>query len=238
MTPVAVTAIPSRVERVAVKLVRRWCGWRLRRHAHFSVEGMEHIPSNGPVLLACRHVHYMYDGCLLQAGLPRPVHLLITLDWMPVAWFLPLMERVCALVRWPVVPRASVGTNEALPAERSPNRASVRRAIRRCADVLAAGDILAVFPEGYPNVDPVYTPKRSLSDMMDFLPGFVTIVDLAGARRRDAIPVVPVGFAYERGERWTITMRCGPPLYRHGRESRDEFADLVRARVMALSEPR
>ncbi len=98
-----------------------------------------------------------------------------------------------------------------------------------------AGDVLAMFPEAYPNVDPVYTPKRGLEESSPFLPGFASIVDLAQSRRGEPIPVIPMGFAYGRGERWRITLRCGPALYRDPTQSRASFVESVQSSVLELS---
>lgn len=234
----APVAIPSRVERVAQEVIRRWCGVQMRRHALLCVEGVEHIPARGPVLLACRHVHHLYDGCVLLAVLPRRVHLFIALDWVPVRMARQVIERACRLVGWPVVLRSSYPRWSSLPSrDQEEVRTSVRRSVRAGVHVLVSGEALVVFPEGYPNVDPVYTPKRGLEDFALFLPGFASIVDLAQLRCPEPIPVVPVGFAYQPGDRWSITMRCGSAMYRNPSESRDAFVAAVQSQVMQLSQP-
>jgi 1-acyl-sn-glycerol-3-phosphate acyltransferase len=230
-------AIPSRVERVAQEVIRRWCGLQMRRQALLRVEGVEHIPSRGPVLLACRHVHHLYDGCALLAILPRRVHLYIALDWVPVRVARRAIERACRLVGWPVVLRSSHPRWSSLHGrDQEEVRSSVRRSVRAGVRVLVNGEALVVFPEGYPNVDPVYTPKRNLEDFAPFLPGFASIVELAQLRCSQSIPIVPVGFTYQPGERWRITMRCGPAMYRNSGESRDAFVAAVQSQVMQLSQ--
>jgi 1-acyl-sn-glycerol-3-phosphate acyltransferase len=157
---------------------------------------------------------------------------------MPFVPVRRLMANACRFVRWPVVARA-VHRSGIMPAtsERATVGTPVRSAVRASADILQAGEILAVFPEGYPNIDPVYTPKQSLTDVMPFLPGFATILDLAQRTRPEPIPVVPVGFSYEPGDRWRITMRCGPAVYRNPAESRASFVIAVQSKVIELSRP-
>lgn len=234
----ATTAVPSRAERVAHHVIRRWCAGQIRRHALLSIEGIEHIPAQGPVVLACRHVHHLYDGCVLLGFLPRRVHLLIALDWVPLAAARRAVEGACRLVGWPVILRSShprwAGAEG--PQLEEVHR-SVRRSVRAAVQVLLDGEALVVFPEGYPNVDPVYTLKRKLDDFVPFLPGFASIVDLAQARCSDPIPVVPVGFAYTPGRRWDIVMRIGPALYRSRQESREAFVTAVQSKVTELSQP-
>ncbi len=232
------SAVPSRTERVAQTVIRRWCASHLRRHALLCVEGREHIPARGPALLVCRHVHHAYDGCVLLTAFPRPVHLLITLDWMPFVPVRRLMANACRFVRWPVVTRAAYLPGIAAAArEQTTKRLSVRQAVTASAEVLQSGEILAVFPEGYPNVDPVYTPKLSLTDVLPFQPGFATILDMAQRTCEGPIPVVPVGFSYQRDDRWKITMRCGPAVFRKPGESRASFVTSVQSKVVELSRP-
>lgn len=234
----ASVAVPSRVERVAQEVIRRWCESQLRRHAHLHIEGLEHIPPRGPVLLVCRHVHHLYDGCVLLGVLPRRVHLFIALDWVSLRVARRALEGACRLVGWPVVLRSSHPRWASAP---GPQRADVLRSVRRslhaAVRVLTNGEALVVFPEGYPNVDPVYTPKQNLDDFAPFLPGFASIIDRAQIRCSEPIPVIPVGFAYQPGERWRITMRCGPAVYRDSHESREAFVGALQSKVMQLSQP-
>ena len=44
--------------------------------------GLEHIPTDGPVLLIARHYHHLFDGVVLLLSVPRPIHILVTLDWV------------------------------------------------------------------------------------------------------------------------------------------------------------
>ncbi|HEX2260577.1 MAG TPA: hypothetical protein VHJ56_03030, partial [Candidatus Binatia bacterium] len=44
--------------------------------------GLEHIPADGPVLLIARHYHHLFDGVVLLLSVPRPIHILVTLDWV------------------------------------------------------------------------------------------------------------------------------------------------------------
>ena len=219
-------------------MIRQWSASQLRRHALLHIEGLEHIPDDGPVLLVCRHVHHLYDGCVLLGALPRRVHLFIALDWLPTGVARAVVERLCRLVRWPVVLRSPRREDPRHSGDRQKEAGrSVRRSLRSAVDILVQGDVLAIFPEGYPNVDPVYTPKQGLDEVSPFLSGFASIIDLAQARCSQPVPVVPVGFAYARGQRWSIDMRCGPACYRDPGETRESFVASVQSKVMELSRP-
>ena len=80
--------------------------WALRTQAAgVHVEGLEHVPGAGPVLIAARHYHHLLDGAVLIARLPRPVHLVVALDWARGAATRRWMERACAAAQWPVILR-------------------------------------------------------------------------------------------------------------------------------------
>src|SRR5579875_52933 len=76
------------------------------RRLDLHVEGLEHLPHKGPLLIASRHYHHLYDGCILLAVAPRPLHLLVALDWVTTRRDRGLMEWACRTARWPVVLRA------------------------------------------------------------------------------------------------------------------------------------
>jgi hypothetical protein len=81
-----------------------------------------------------------------------------------------------------------------------------------------------VFPEGYPNVDPRYTPKIFDGQMLPFRPGAIDV------------PVVPAGLSYEPGLRWTTILRFGAPLPAHSPAA--QLVGIAERRVAALSAPR
>lgn len=220
--------------------VAAWFGWRivdavcrrtLGRDALWTVEGAANVPARGPTLLVARHVHHGFDGCLLQQTLPRPLRLLVALDWVRPGWQRRGMAWACRSLGWPTVVRSDNPTGVP-PAEASRLLlAATRDAVR----LLRAGEMLLVFPEGYPNVDPNPTPKADLDAWLPFAPGFARLARLAEADGTTRVAVVPVGFAYRCGadHRWRIACRVGPPLRFEGDET--AFVAAVEARVRALS---
>jgi putative membrane protein len=78
--------------------------------------------------------------------------------------------------------------------------------------LLRAGLPLLVFPEGYPNIDPSYTPKTDDDAFLPFRPGFIRFVALAERDGLTHVSIVPVGLEYARGDRWRLTVRFGPPI--------------------------
>jgi putative membrane protein len=211
------------------------------RHLDVRAEGLEHIPAHGPVLLAVRHYHHLYDGVVLLGAVPRRLHILVALDWVDSAPLRRLMEWATRTARWPTVlrdeglrpdaggriahPQSAFGTDEI---ERYR-----MRGLRDCVQLLREGAALVVFPEGYPNVDPRYTPKRVPDEFLPFRAGFTTAVALAERRLRRRVPIVPVGLAYRADARTRVTLRCGAPLHLDGQ--RAALVRAVQQRVEALS---
>jgi putative membrane protein len=173
-----------------------------------SVEGLEHLPATGPAIIAARHFHHFYDGCVLIAVASRPLQILVTLDWLSNTAGLRVMRRACQIANWPVVIRSAAQEGEG----RMTATSQLLAATRGCIDLLCAGKLLVVFPEGYPNIDPTFTPKIGDDAFLPFQPGFFRFAALAERGGITRVPIVPVGLEYERGDRWQVTVRVGLPV--------------------------
>jgi putative membrane protein len=188
--------------------------WALRaRTSGVVVEGLEHVPRAGPVLLVARHYHHVLDGAVLLRAVPRPIHVVVALDWAPNPRARRWMERACAWAQWPVILRSVEVANGAY-AGASP-LGYVRRGLRHAARLLAAGRVVAVFPEGYPAIDPSPHPRpaRDAAGFLPFRPVVATLTRLAERAGARDLAVVPVGFRYAReGARWHIAARFGPAI--------------------------
>jgi 1-acyl-sn-glycerol-3-phosphate acyltransferase len=202
----------------------------VRRRLNLRVEGIEFLPARGPAIIAARHFHHLYDGCALLAEVPRPLHILVALDWVGNRPGRLLMESACRAARWPVVLRRDSATS--IPDGRAAR--ALRRATREAMALLEAGRIVLVFPEGYPNVDPGYTPKPDEAAFLPFQPGFVRLATLASARGL-RVPIVPVGFSYRRGSRWQVDLRFGEPLTIESRVREGAVLREIETRVYRLS---
>lgn len=200
--------------------------------------GIENIPAHGPALIVVRHFHHLYDGLALFAAVPRPFHILVAIDWVKnsrVRWF---METINRIARWPMLLRADVATRSSDPTRLfSPaDVARYRRsALRDAAELLVQHRIVVIFPEGYPNIDPRYTPKKDLNEFLPFKPGFLKILRAAEKKTKRTIPIIPAGLCYRPGACWEAILRFGEPI------CRDHFTDPVQllrfleARVRELS---
>jgi 1-acyl-sn-glycerol-3-phosphate acyltransferase len=121
---------PSLIDLVAGSpaLRRRQALARLLAHglARMTVDGLENVPAEGPVVLAVNHRDFL-DGPLLFAFVPRPVAFLTKSEaYTPRAT--PLLET----------------TGQIKLVRSRPDVAAVRSALR----ILRAGGVVGVFPEG------------------------------------------------------------------------------------------
>jgi 1-acyl-sn-glycerol-3-phosphate acyltransferase len=110
------------------RLLREPVRRALERFFDFHVDGIEHLPLDGPVIVAANHHNYL-DGVVLAAASPRPIRFLV----MPRVWratpFHPLLHRHIGSI--PLnVSRPDVG--------------ALRRALAALGDQRALG----IFPEG------------------------------------------------------------------------------------------
>jgi 1-acyl-sn-glycerol-3-phosphate acyltransferase len=113
-------------ESVPLAVVRRAAAGLLRLIFRVRVTGLEHLPASGPVLLAGNHTGFL-DGPVVFILLPRPSAFLVKSELYDSPF-----RRVLEFARQIPVRRGT------------PDRTALRRAL----DVLSAGGVLGVFPEG------------------------------------------------------------------------------------------
>lgn len=215
-------------------IARILTGTRLKTAA----QGLEHLPAQGPAIIAARHYHHLFDGLAFFASVERRFHIVVTLDWAQnrrTRFFMRMLNR---LARWPMVLR-----EEALASQPKDNRlfksADLRRyhlaALRQSIELLKDNRLLVIFPEGFPNIDPVFTPKTHAQEFLPFKPGFAAIAESAERLLQRPVPIIPTGISYQSGSTWRAHVRFGAPLYRRDFRSRQEFIDAVAVRVRQLS---
>jgi hypothetical protein len=102
-----------------------------------AVTGHEHVPASGPALLVARHYHHLLDGVVLLAALSRPIHILMTLDWVKRSYARRLLGQGTAMDRWPVVRRGGAPAGE-----RHVTIGDQRRGLDESAELLVEGRVL------------------------------------------------------------------------------------------------
>src|SRR5690625_4193370 len=152
-------------------------GWR--------IEGREHVPRKGPVILVANHISYL-DPPLLGAALQRPVHFMAKAELFQNRLIGGILRRV-----------------HAFPVARGK---ADRGAIRHSLELMAQGQILAMFPEG----------TRSRTG--ELMPGQSGVAMIA---LRSRATVVPAGIAgtskvdrqnFPPSGRPRIALHFGPPV--------------------------
>ena len=172
---------------VVPEYLLRFVAWMSSRFIYrFKVQGDQHIPSTGVAVLVCNHVSFI-DAVLLMAASPRPMVFLMDhrIFRQPVlGWLFRLAKAI------PIAPQKE-------------DPQAYEAAFERAAEVLRAGDLLAIFPEGGITKDGTLQPFKG---------GIVKILDRARADGLD-VPVVPMaltnlwGSYFSRIEQGTAMVR-------------------------------
>jgi len=230
-------------DRIICQIVRLGSQTLAAGRVDMAVTGLEHIPTEGPVLLVARHYHHLFDGVVLLASIPRPLHILVSLDWVKNSYARRLMTRAATMARWPVVLRrdalrAGVDPDRTL-GEKTFTAATIRpyqrSALADSVALLTQGGALVMFPEGYPNIDPHYTPKTRPEEFLPFKTGFATMAAAAEKRLGARVPIVPSGFRYTKTNRWTARLNIGAAVYLEDFVSRQLLVSYMERRVAELS---
>ncbi|MGI9255162.1 MAG: lysophospholipid acyltransferase family protein, partial [Thermomicrobiales bacterium] len=151
-----------------------------------------------------RHYHHFWDGCVLLAILPRPMRATVTLDWVDSPRLHRLMTAANQAAGWTVTPRFD--HQNRLPIS---EQAQLLAASRATIAALRDDELVLIFPEGYPTIDPKSTPKTRDDEMLPFKPGVLRFAALAERDGHTRAPIVPVGFEYRNGPRMGVTVRFG-----------------------------
>lgn len=210
-----------------------------------AVTGLRHIPAAGPALLVARHYHHLFDGAALLLSVPRPIHIVVTLDWVKSNFVRRLMTLATHWACWPVVLRGDALKTGGAHGSKRPDKELTAAKVRRCqrravsdaVELLTQGRVLVVFPEGYPNIDPHSTAKTQPEEFLPFKSGFAAIAAAAEKRLGGKIPIIPGGFHYRKGSRWTVRLKIGEAVYLERFVSRQLLVDYMEQRVAELSDP-
>lgn len=194
-------------------------------------------------MLVARHYHHYWDGAIFSATFDRPIHIVVGLDWSH-GFGRRAMEALCRAASFPIILRtdgtaATAGLFTAPLVDPSESRRYLRRAAAETVALLRAGELVIVFPEGYPTIDPHQTRKPDRDTFLPFQPGFAQLVAQAQRDGTTRVPIVPVGFEYEpldpKEKRWRVVARFGEPISLTPGQDRAVLVLEVEERVRALS---
>ena len=230
----------SVIARISIFIVYAGCRYFTRTGTNVMVESLENIPPYGPVLLVARHYHHLYDGSILTTIMPRRTHIFVALDWIQSQATRRFMETFCWLAKWPVVlreERLEDAKNKSAFAL-SERKHYMRSGITMAVNLLRDGEVLVIFPEAYPNVEPSTPPEQAKDKFLPFKPGFAKIVEIVERSGKTQVVVIPTGFHYvyhEDKKRWQVTVRFGKMLLREDFVSSKAFVEEIEKQVKRLS---
>jgi 1-acyl-sn-glycerol-3-phosphate acyltransferase len=165
------------VKGILIPPLRLWFSWRF--------EGLEHIPREGPALVACNHISYLdplaQGYYLVKAGRnPR---------------YLAKSE----LFGNPILRAVLRGTKQISVKRGSGDRGPVEAA----SDALRAGELVLVYPEGTVTTNPDFSPMRAKTG----------IARLTLATRVPVIPLAVWGSAPVWQKSGARDLKFGRPIY-------------------------
>jgi glycerol-3-phosphate O-acyltransferase/dihydroxyacetone phosphate acyltransferase len=197
-----------------------------------TVLGRDHVPRDGPLLLAVNHPNALVDALVAVAVVPRRV----TLTAKATLWENPLLALL--LPRVGIVPlrRAQDERRAATPATPGAEGASRNEAsFAALLDALATGGAVLIFPEGKSHSEPQLAPLKT---------GLARVALQARDDRgvRD-LRIVPIGLVFERKwqPRSRVLVQVGEPLAldqwspRPGLRPVEALTEAVDARLRALT---
>jgi glycerol-3-phosphate O-acyltransferase/dihydroxyacetone phosphate acyltransferase len=186
--------IAYRLLRALGRLALQWF------YREIEVVGIERLPVEGPVLLASNHPNALVDALVVGCTLSRPVVLTAkaTLLENPLTRMLLRTAGVVPLRRVSDAVRPG-GDGKLNPARNADAFATV-------LDVLEAGGVVLLFPEGKSHSDPALAPLKT---------GLARIATMARVERGlVSVPIIPIGLTFE--QKWEprsrVLMHLGPPI--------------------------
>ena len=205
-----------------VGFVAWFARFALRLFARVRVEGIDHVPRSGPLIVAANHASNV-DGVMLGGwltpALGRRIH------WLGKK----------EMTQWPVIGPLAVRMS-VHPVDRARGDAA---AFRLAEDLLADGQVLVVFPEGTRSpTGEIQRPKDGLALLAlrsgaPILPVGLVDTDRFWPKGR---PVWRLGRTVRMriGEPFTLAEALGPELMADRRAAKRAATDAIMARIAAL----
>jgi 1-acyl-sn-glycerol-3-phosphate acyltransferase len=127
------------------EFLMRFLSWLLVKSLYrLRVDGIAHIPDDGPAIVVCNHVSYM-DALILAGAIPRPVRFVMYYRIFEI----PVMKWIFRTAH--AIPIAGARENPAL----------MQQAFADIDAALAAGEVVGIFPEGALTKDGAISPFKS-----------------------------------------------------------------------------
>jgi glycerol-3-phosphate O-acyltransferase/dihydroxyacetone phosphate acyltransferase len=175
------------------------------------VRGAENVPEAGPLILAANHPSGLIDTFSIGLATPRKVHFTARSTLFDAPWRARLLTRLGVI---PLYRRLDAAAEMGRNVE----------VFERCFELLEAGGVIGIFPEGITHVDPQVKEMKT---------GAMRIGLEAEARRGFSlgVRVVPIGLNFSKpgAYRSDLTLRVGTPiaLARHAEAYRADATGTV-----------
>jgi glycerol-3-phosphate O-acyltransferase/dihydroxyacetone phosphate acyltransferase len=207
-------------------LADRATGWLARTmigifFRSLEVAGNDHVPLGGPVIEVANHQNGLVDAVVLMAAGQRLPHFL----GKSTLWKIVPLRPLLALAGVVPVYRGADVAGHLSDGQRAEHN---RTALARSRDVLRAGGVIGVFPEGV---------SHDLASLQDLRPGAARLALEAAEDGVAGVVVLPVGIVYDDKARFRsrVLVRFGAPRTVDGRigayraDPRAAVADLTAA---------
>ncbi len=180
----------------------------LGRFFTVQVEGLEHLPAEGPAIICPKHQRWE-DIPVIGMALPPPMHYIAKVE---------LFER-------PFV-RELLGAWGGVPVDRKNPRATLS-SFKRLAPLLTNQARIVLFPEGTYFTDRVGPGKHRLIQLL---------LKLQRQDGLGLLPFVPVGLTYEsRAWGYTVQVKLGPPLIAPSPRQAPDLTEALMIHIARLS---
>lgn len=156
------------------------------------VVGLEHVPSDGPLIFAGNHPNALMDGFLLNATCGRwPLHFMASDKLWKYALLGKLLDATGAV---PVARREDYS-----------GEVDNHKAFERLYEILEGGDCMGIFPEGISHVESQLTQLKT---------GTARIALSVTARGNAAVKIIPCGLNYIHRHRFRsqVLIEFGEPI--------------------------
>ncbi len=179
---------------------QRFCRFMIKTfYRTVEFQGIENIPTDGPVLLCANHVNALVDAVVVQAASPRPIHPVARsgLFRSPVLRLILRFIQAVPIYRRPPASVDGGGTED--------HRQKNQDSFRRIFDYLVEHRVILIFPEGQSHSDPhLRTLKTGAARLA-----------LGAKEQLGTLPqIVPVGLTFTHKGRFraNVLVQFGPPL--------------------------
>ena len=192
-------------------------------------DGYENVPKDGPVVIAPRHFSGDFDPSLFYTLIQRRVFFLAATDWMKKG-----VEATVNKYIFKKLGAIPINRPDSIFEHANTNLLSAYKSIVR---YLMLGQAIVVFPEGWPNIDSHYTPKKENDEEIEIRLGLFHFVDYVQKKKKIKVPIIPVGTKYVDHKRFRsdIIVNFGRPMYLPAKFDYAKYQALLQKEIKRLS---